>query len=76
MVRVSAVQSKSHVVEALRFCNTPVYYALVEEVDTWVGRLVDRLEKLGVADNTLVIFTSDHGETLGAHGMVRAPKAS
>lgn len=45
------------------------YYALVEEIDTWVGILQDKLDEHGIADNTLVIYTSDHGEMLGAHGM-------
>lgn len=45
------------------------YYALVKEVDDWVGQILDKLDKLGLTDNTLVIFTSDHGEMLGSHGM-------
>jgi arylsulfatase A-like enzyme len=46
---------------------TAVYYALVEEIDTLVGIMLERLDKLGIANNTLVVFTSDHGEMLGAH---------
>jgi arylsulfatase A-like enzyme len=45
------------------------YYALVKEVDHWVGQILDRLDDLGLTDNTLVVFTSDHGEMLGSHGM-------
>jgi arylsulfatase A-like enzyme len=45
------------------------YYGLVSEIDHWVGLILDRLDSLGIADKTLVIFTSDHGEMLGAHGM-------
>jgi arylsulfatase A-like enzyme len=45
------------------------YYAMVSEVDHYVGRILDALDATGKADNTLVIFTSDHGEMLGAHGM-------
>ena len=45
------------------------YYGLVKEVDDWVGKILDRVDELGLTDNTLVIFTSDHGEMLGAHGM-------
>ena len=48
---------------------TSEYYALVKEVDDWVGRILDKLDELGLTDNTLVIFTSDHGELLGSHGM-------
>jgi len=36
-------------------------------VDEQVGRILDELNRLGLADNTLVIFTSDHGEMLGDH---------
>lgn len=45
------------------------YYGLIKEVDDWVGKILDKVEELGLSDNTLVIFTSDHGEMLGAHGM-------
>lgn len=45
------------------------YYALVKEIDDWVGKILDKLTELGLEENTLVIFTSDHGEMLGAHGM-------
>ena len=45
------------------------YYALVTEIDDWVGKILDKLAELDLEDNTMVIFTSDHGEMLGAHGM-------
>jgi arylsulfatase A-like enzyme len=45
------------------------YYAFVKEIDVWMGRILDKVDELGLADNTLLIFTSDHGEMLGAHGM-------
>ncbi len=45
------------------------YYALVKEVDDWVGQILDKLDELGLTDNTMVVFTSDHGEMLGSHGM-------
>jgi arylsulfatase A-like enzyme len=45
------------------------YYALVKEVDHWVGQILDKLDELDLSDNTLVIFVSDHGEMLGGHGM-------
>jgi len=48
---------------------TSEYYAMVKEVDDWVGKILDKLDELGLSDNTLVVFTSDHGELLGAHGM-------
>ena len=45
------------------------YYALVTEIDSWVGKILDTLDELGLSKNTIVVFTSDHGEMLGAHGM-------
>lgn len=44
-----------------------VYYAQVTAVDHEVGRLLDGLDELGVAEDTLVLFTSDHGDCLGSH---------
>jgi len=45
------------------------YYGLITEVDDWVGKILNKLDELGLTENTLVIFTSDHGEMLGAHGL-------
>ncbi|MFY0653458.1 MAG: sulfatase-like hydrolase/transferase [Cyclobacteriaceae bacterium] len=45
------------------------YYAFVTEIDDWVGKILDKLDQLNLTDNTMVIFVSDHGEMLGAHGM-------
>jgi len=41
----------------------------VKEVDDNIGRLLARLDQLGLTDNTLVVFTADHGEMMGSHGM-------
>ncbi|MBN1642568.1 MAG: sulfatase-like hydrolase/transferase [Anaerolineae bacterium] len=43
------------------------YYAQVSEVDHHVGRILDRLDALGLADSTIGVYTSDHGEWLGEH---------
>ena len=45
------------------------YYALVKEVDDWVGEILDKLDEHGLTENTMVVFTSDHGEMLGDHGL-------
>ncbi len=45
------------------------YYGLIREIDDWIGKILDTLKEIGEEENTLVIFTSDHGEMLGAHGM-------
>ena len=44
------------------------YHASVAHVDLEIGRVLERLGTLGLAENTLVIFTSDHGDQLGDHG--------
>ena len=49
---------------------TPVYYSLVSGVDRQFGRVLDALEKTGEADNTIVIFTADHGEMMGSHDLM------
>ena len=43
------------------------YYASVSHMDAQVGRLLDALERLGLGENTIVIFSSDHGYHLGEH---------
>jgi len=43
------------------------YYAMVSEVDHHVGRILACLDEQGLADSTIVVFTSDHGEYLGEH---------
>ncbi|MHC1705717.1 MAG: sulfatase [Tenuifilaceae bacterium] len=48
---------------------TANYYAFVTEIDDWVGKILNKLDELKLTENTLVIFVSDHGEMLGAHGM-------
>jgi len=45
------------------------YYAQIELIDDQVSRMVEALERTGQRDNTIVIFTSDHGEMLGDHGL-------
>lgn len=46
------------------------YYAQVTMMDACMGRILKALDELGLADRTLVIFTSDHGNMLGQHGMM------
>lgn len=47
-----------------------VYYGMVSLMDKYIGRILDHLEAIGEADNTLVVFTSDHGHYYGHHGLV------
>lgn len=46
------------------------YYGMVTQMDAQVGRLLGALEESGHADDTLVVFTSDHGLALGSHGLL------
>lgn len=43
------------------------YYAMITEMDYYVGWILDRLGAQGLTENTIVVFTSDHGEWLGDH---------
>ena len=45
------------------------YCGAVELIDNQVGRMLDALERRGQLDNTYIVFTSDHGEMLGDHGL-------
>lgn len=46
------------------------YHAAIMFVDEQVGRLLDALEKSGRAENTIVVFSSDHGLAIGSHGLM------
>ncbi len=47
------------------------YYAMTANLDWNIGRILDGLKRYGYADNTIIVFTSDHGEMFGAHGRVQ-----
>jgi arylsulfatase A-like enzyme len=49
--------------EAIRY-----YYAFASMIDSQIGRVLRHLEHRGLLDDTVVIFTADHGETIGSHG--------
>jgi arylsulfatase A-like enzyme len=46
------------------------YYGMVSFIDAEIGRILARLGQLGLDDNTLVIFATDHGHFLGQHGLI------
>lgn len=46
------------------------YYGMISLIDHNVGRILTELNDLGLADDTIVIYTSDHGDWLGDHGLV------
>jgi arylsulfatase A-like enzyme len=47
-----------------------IYYGMLKLVDDQVGRVLDALEASDRAEDTIVVFTADHGDMIGAHGMV------
>jgi arylsulfatase A-like enzyme len=58
----------------IRYGNNPdeyrrLYYAMVTQIDANVGRLLGALDRLGLAETTAVVFTSDHGDMQGSHGL-------
>lgn len=63
--RMGATAGEAGLREQLR-----CYYAQVTMMDSQIGRVLDKLHELGLEKDTLVIFTSDHGDMQGAHGMM------
>ena len=44
------------------------YFGLCSEIDIAIGGILGKLDSLGLRDNTIVVFTSDHGDMMGSHG--------
>lgn len=47
-----------------------IYYGMISFMDHWIGKTLDTLEALGLLEQTLIVFSSDHGHYLGQHGLV------
>ena len=45
------------------------YYGMIAVLDDQIGRLLARLDELGIADDTIVCFCTDHGDMIGSHGV-------
>ncbi len=54
----------------VRAKNIAMMYGMMTMLDKYVGAILDKLDELGLAENTLVCFTSDHGDFWGQHGLV------
>jgi arylsulfatase A-like enzyme len=50
--------------------STAAYYACASQIDDCVGRIMEKCTELGILDNTIIIYTSDHGENLYEHGLI------
>jgi arylsulfatase A-like enzyme len=49
--------------------NMATYYGMVSCMDKYIGKILDKLDELGLADNTVVVFSTDHGHFYGQHGL-------
>ncbi len=49
--------------------NIAVYYGMVSLMDKYIGRILDKLRELRLEEDTIVVFTSDHGHFFGQHGL-------
>lgn len=47
-----------------------IYYGMVSCLDHYVGKIINHLNRLGLAENTLIVYTSDHGHYYGHHGLI------
>ena len=50
--------------------NQALYYAMIAQIDAQFARILSFLKDAGEIENTVIVFTSDHGESLGDHGLM------
>jgi len=50
--------------------NIATMYGMMTMLDKYIGKILDKLDELGLSENTLVCYTTDHGDFLGQHGLV------
>jgi iduronate 2-sulfatase len=65
----SAKKEKEKLTDELRRECVQAYYASISFMDAQVGRVIGALDRLGLANNTIIVFTSDHGYHMGEHGL-------
>ncbi len=62
---------RSHLTDSDRLAkNIAVYYGMVSCMDKYIGKILSKLEELGSKDETMVVFTTDHGHFFGQHGLI------
>jgi iduronate 2-sulfatase len=62
-------KDQDQLTDPLRRQAVQAYYASISFMDEQVGRVVGALDRLGLANNTVIVFTSDHGYHMGEHGL-------
>lgn len=62
-------KEQDQLTDDLRRKCVQAYYASISFMDAQVGRVVAALDRLGLSDNTIIVFTSDHGYHMGEHGL-------
>lgn len=50
--------------------DVAVYYAMISFMDKYIGKILDKLDELGLYEDTIVVFTTDHGHLFGQHGLI------
>lgn len=65
---LTRIKEQNNLDDSLAVCAIQAYYACISFLDAQVGRVVDALERLGLKDNTIIVFTSDNGYHMGEHG--------
>ena len=55
--------------EAVMRKNIAVYYGMIGMMDKYIGEILNKIDELGLSDNTVVVFTTDHGHFYGHHGL-------
>jgi arylsulfatase A-like enzyme len=66
---LASYRQRNRFTDDLRRQSAQAYYASISFMDAQVGHVVKSLDRLGLADNTIIVFTSDHGYHIGEHGL-------
>lgn len=62
-------RSYTNITESEARKNMAVYYGMISMMDKYIGRILDKLDELGLAEDTIIVFTTDHGHFFGQHGL-------
>lgn len=55
--------------DSLKKKQMSTYYGMISMMDKYIGQILDKLDELGLTDNTIIVFTTDHGHFFGQHGL-------